>query len=117
MVTLGTILAISLLALGVSVVAVAHSYATRDRSWPNRALRAVNETNDRQEVMEQAWRTFKLGIDEQLEAMSDVHERIETKRRRVSSSEARQNSQAPPAPVLSPAQHANLLWRQHKGQA
>jgi len=120
MIPQGAVLALVVVALAVSLAAIAHSVLTRRSDWPTLALKSLQDTLGRLEGIEQSWRTYKVGIDEQLDAMDDLRARTETARKRAAAVETRRNqvegaqAQQEEQPQMSPAQEANLRWRQHK---
>jgi len=118
MVPSGFLLGLCVVAVAFSGLAVAHSFLTRRSDWPRLALQTLQEQTSRLEGLEQSWRTYKIGIDETLDAMDELRSRTETARKRVTASETRQKQreaqeQQPPSD-LTAAQAANLMWRQHK---
>jgi len=114
----GTLLALAVVAVALSALAAAYTFLTRRSDWPGLALQSLQETALRLEALEQSWRTYKIGLDETLEAMDELRARTETARKRTVASETRQRGRGlvvdQEEPQMTPAQEANARWRQHK---
>jgi len=119
MVSGGALLGVCIVSMSLSVLAVAYTFLTRRSEWPGLALQRLQEITLRLESLEQSWRSYKIGMDETLEATDQLRARTETARKRAAASESRQRSREggdvpEEGPTLSPAQQANALWRQRK---
>jgi len=118
MIPQGAVLAIVVVALALSGVALAHSLLTRRSDGPQMALNSLTEQLARLESLEHSWRAYKGGMDEQLEAMDDLRARTETARKRAAAVETRrvqaEGGGQQEEPPMTAAQQANLMWRQHK---